>query len=120
VLVQNQFRGLEMAAAAGMVVKVNSVLVPGLNAGELPLIAERAASLGARIMNVMPLIPAGELANHRAPDCGELRAVRAACEAALPQFRLCKQCRADACGVPGRGDFWFSTSVRSARGDTVA
>ena len=120
VLIKNQFGGLERAVAAGMVVKVNSVLVPRLNDGELPLIAERAASLGARIMNIMPLIPAGELARHRAPECGELQAARAACEAALPQFRLCKQCRADACGVPGLGDFWFSNSGRNVKGDMVA
>jgi len=100
-LLKRQFRGLEMAAAAKMVVKVNSVLVPGINESEMPLIAERAASLGAGVMNIMPLIPSGEFSGRRAPDCGQLRAARNRCEGTIPQFRLCKQCRADACGVPG-------------------
>lgn len=100
-LVKNQFEGLGKAVEAGMEVKVNSVLVPGVNDSELPTIADRAASLGARMMNIMPLIPSGELASHRAPSCDELREARDRCEGILPQFRLCKQCRADACGVPG-------------------
>jgi nitrogen fixation protein NifB len=100
-LVENQFKGLGMAAAAEMEVKVNSVLIPGVNDAELPLIASRAASLGARIMNIMPLIPSGEFTSRKAPGCEELRDARARCERRLPQFRLCKQCRADACGIPG-------------------
>jgi nitrogen fixation protein NifB len=103
-LLENQFRGLGMAAAAGMEVKVNSVLIPGINESELGLIAERAASLGAGVMNIMPLIPSGELAGLKPPDCKRLRAARKRCETIIPQFRLCKQCRADACGVPGAQD----------------
>ena len=104
ILVKNQFKGLGMAAAAGMEVKVNSVLVPGVNDAELSKIAERAASLGADVMNIMPLIPSGEFRGMKAPGCGRLRAARKRCERTIPQFRLCKQCRADACGVPGDGD----------------
>ena len=59
-LLRNQFAGLEKAVSAGIEVKVNSVLVPGINDRELTLIAERARALGAGVMNVMPLIPSGE------------------------------------------------------------
>jgi len=101
VLVQNQFDGLKKAVSAGLEVKVNSVLVPGINETELPAIARRAASLGARIMNVMPLIPSGEFSDRKAPSCEKLNSVRLECERAIPVFRLCKQCRADSCGIPG-------------------
>jgi len=101
VLVRNQFDGLKKAVSAGLVVKVNSVLVPGINEKELPAIAERASSLGARIMNVMPLIPSGEFIDKKAPSCEMLNAARRECERAMPVFRLCKQCRADSCGIPG-------------------
>jgi nitrogen fixation protein NifB len=100
-LVKNQFAGLEKAVSAGLVVKVNSVLVPGINEMELPAIAERAASLGARVMNVMPLIPSGEFIGRKAPSCGQLDFARRQCERAIPVFRLCRQCRADSCGIPG-------------------
>jgi nitrogen fixation protein NifB len=107
--VKNQFEGLGMAAAAGMEVKVNSVLVPGVNDAELSKIAARAASLGATVMNIIPLIPSGEFRGRKAPGCGQLRAARKRCERTIPQFRLCKQCRADACGVPGNGDIALKT-----------
>ncbi len=100
-LVKNQFAGLEKAVSAGLVVKVNSVLVPGINEDEMPAIAVRASSLGAGIMNVMPLIPSGEFISRKAPSCAQLNRARMACEKTLPVFRLCKQCRADSCGIPG-------------------
>ncbi|MBM4248568.1 MAG: radical SAM protein [Euryarchaeota archaeon] len=101
ILVKNQFLGLERAVSAGMEVKVNTVLVPGINDGEVAAIAKRAGALGARVMNVMPLIPSGEFTGRRAPTCGQLGSARRECERVLPVFRLCKQCRADSCGIPG-------------------
>jgi len=100
-LVKNQFAGLEKAVLSGLEVKVNSVLVPGINEKELPEIAERASGLGAGMMNIMPLIPSGDFLRRKAPTCAELRSVRKSCERRMPVFRLCKQCRADACGIPG-------------------
>jgi nitrogen fixation protein NifB len=35
------------------------------------------------------------------PNCEQLRTTRDACEKHITQFRHCKQCRADAVGVPG-------------------
>ncbi|MFX1295564.1 MAG: hypothetical protein ACFFD2_12035 [Promethearchaeota archaeon] len=49
----------------------------------------------------MPLIPLAELAHIQPPTCDLLRTIRNQCEKILPQFRLCKQCRADACSIPG-------------------
>jgi len=100
-LVKNQFFGLEKAVSAGLEVKVNSVLVPGINDKEMAAIAERASSLGAGIMNVMPLIPSGEFIKRKAPSCAQLNRARRSCEKTMPVFRLCKQCRADSCGIPG-------------------
>jgi len=100
-LLRNQFAGLEKAVSAGIEVKVNSVLVPGINDAEMPLIAERARALGAGMMNVMPLIPSGEFIGRRAPSCAGLNRARRAVEKTLPVFRLCRQCRSDSCGIPG-------------------
>ncbi|MBU7027303.1 MAG: hypothetical protein HXS48_10220, partial [Theionarchaea archaeon] len=51
--------------------------------------------------------PLGEFSGLRPPTCEEIQLVRKKCEHILPQFRLCKQCRADAVGVPGLGDVVF-------------
>ncbi|HMK46802.1 MAG TPA: nitrogenase molybdenum-iron cofactor biosynthesis protein, partial [Methanocella sp.] len=65
-------------------------------------IAKMAAEKGAVLMNIIPMIPLYKFANLRAPECSDLEKARAIAEKYLPQFRLCRQCRADACGVPGQ------------------
>ena len=101
ILIENQFAGIEQAARYGMTIKVNSVLIPGVNEGELPLIAERVKRLGAFVMNIMPLIPQADFAGVAPPSDGELEAVRRANEQIIGQFRHCRQCRADAVGLIG-------------------
>jgi nitrogen fixation protein NifB len=103
-LIAAQLAGIAAAAAAGIIVKINTVLVPGVNDGGIAMIAERAAAAGASLMNVIPLIPGLGAADLRVPTCDELKAARAAAERHLPVFRHCRQCRADALGVPGRTD----------------
>ncbi len=100
-LLERQKEGIAAAVAAGLAVKINSVLVPGLNDSEIPEIAKQFAAVGVQLMNIMPLIPLHRMAKYKAPDCGLLRSVREASEKHIPQFRHCKQCRADAVGIPG-------------------
>lgn len=103
-LIAAQIAGIEAAVAAGLVVKVNTVLVPGVNDAGIAALAGRAALAGASLMNVIPLIARSGAADLRPPTCDELKAARAAAERHLPVFRHCRQCRADAFGVPGRDD----------------
>jgi nitrogen fixation protein NifB len=91
-----------MAAERGIAIKVNSVLVPALNAGHLKEVAETVKALGATLMNIMPLKPLSAMAAYDPPDCIELERARSACETVMPQFKLCRQCRADAVGIPGQ------------------
>ena len=53
-------------------------------------------------MNLIPLIPLNMFKDLRSPTCEEISGARAKAEKYLPQFRLCKQCRADAVGIPGK------------------
>lgn len=100
-LLANQWRGLESAVAAGLIVKVNTVFIPGVNDGELPLIAERAGKLGADLMNIIPLIPQAEFAHLARPSHAEINRMREQCRPYIRQMTHCKQCRADACGILG-------------------
>jgi len=101
VLLENQLKGIELAAQLGMLVKVNTVLIPEINMDHIETIAYEIKKRGAYIMNIMPLIPLGRFKDMRAPSCSELIFARELCEPTIPIFRMCKQCRADACGVPG-------------------
>jgi nitrogen fixation protein NifB len=104
-LVAAQKEGIALAKANGLIVKINSVLVPGVNDGEIENVARAAKALEADVFNVIPLIPANDLAHLAAPTPEELAAAVAAAEKHLPVKRDCRRCRADACGFPGGADY---------------
>jgi nitrogen fixation protein NifB len=102
ILIANQLEGLERAAGYGMTIKVNTVLIPGVNDDQVPLIARRVKELGAFVMNVMPLIPQADFAGITPPSPETLETVRADNEQIIGQFKHCRQCRADAVGLIGQ------------------
>ena len=101
ILIANQLEGLKRAAEYGMTIKVNTVLIPGTNDDQVPLVARRVRELGAFVMNVMPLIPQADFAGIAPPSPEKLEIVRNANEKIIGQFRHCRQCRADAAGLIG-------------------
>ena len=101
ILIANQMEGLERAAGYGMTIKVNTVLIPGTNDDQVPIIARKVKELGAFVMNVMPLIPQADFADVVPATPVEMEVVRKANERIIGQFRHCRQCRADAAGLIG-------------------
>jgi nitrogen fixation protein NifB len=107
ILIERQLAGLSLLAARGVLVKVNSVLIPGVNDRHLPEVAHAVRARGAFLHNIMPLIsdPAHGtffgLTGQRAPSADELAAVQQACGSELKIMRHCQQCRADAVGLLG-------------------
>ena len=100
----SQKAGIAAVAAAGITVKINTILVPGVNEGEVEPIARACAELGAGFMNLIPLLPvkgtpfesAGE------PPRSLMTSLRTAAAGHLAQLSHCKRCRADAAGLLGR------------------
>jgi nitrogen fixation protein NifB len=100
-LIQNQLAGIEEAAKRGITVKVNTVMIPGINDQYILDIAQKARELGAYMHNIMPLIPQYLLA-HVAPPSPEARKrIQDECAKIIPQMKHCRQCRADAVGKLG-------------------
>jgi len=99
-VLSRQWRGLAAAVRAGLLVKVNSVLIPGITDTDVESVAQRAGAIGAHRHNIMPLIPRGRMRDRCAPTPDELEHARNQCERWLPQFRACTQCRADAIVPP--------------------
>lgn len=96
--IKNQLAGVEAAVKAGLVVKINTVLIPGINDKHVVEIAKAVRKRGVYIMNIMPLIPQGAFATQRAPTPKERQAAQDACEPYVRQMRHCRQCRSDAYG----------------------
>lgn len=99
-IITKQFSGIRKAIAAGFFLKVNTVLIPGVNDEHIVKLAFRLRQAGVKLMNIMPLIPAGKMKDCAAPTCDELRRAREDCEWILPQFHRCEQCRADVVYLP--------------------
>lgn len=100
-LLRNQLEGIRQAADLGMTIKINSVLIPGINDDQIPLISQKVKSLGAFVMNIMPLIPQADFAHILPPSPERLDILRQANEKVIGQFKHCRQCRADAVGLIG-------------------
>ena len=107
ILIAQQQKGLERLVARGILVKVNSVLIPGVNDEHLKEVSRIVKAKGAFLHNVMPLIaePAHGtfygLTGQRSPTADELKALQDACEGDMAMMRHCRQCRADAVGLLG-------------------
>ena len=101
ILIKKQIEGVKAAVKAGFIVKINTVLIPGVNDNEVEEIAKFYGSLGAAIMNIIPLIPIHDMQGMKPPTCEELQDARNKCTPYVTQFHKCRQCRADAVGVPG-------------------
>jgi nitrogen fixation protein NifB len=106
-LSERQLEGIERLVAAGVLVKVNSVVIPGVNDAHLPEVGRRLARLGVFLHNLMPLLSAPEHGSHygltgqRGPTAAELEAVQRACRTDVTLMRHCRQCRSDAVGRLG-------------------
>lgn len=106
-LIEQQMRGLEAAAKTGMLIKVNTVLIPGINDHHIQEVSNAVKQRGALLHNIMPLIsdPAHGtyfgLTGQRGPTEEEIATAREASGNHMPQMTHCQQCRADAVGTLG-------------------
>ncbi|KAF2992344.1 nitrogenase cofactor biosynthesis protein NifB [Methylocystis sp. MJC1] len=107
ILTDRQLQGLEMLTANGILCKVNSVMIPGINDDHLVTVNREVKSRGAFLHNIMPLISSPEhgtvfgLNGQRGPSAQELKALQDSCEGEMNMMRHCRQCRADAVGLLG-------------------
>lgn len=105
ILIENQLKGIKKVAAAGITIKVNTVLVPEINGDHIETIAKTVSEAGASIYNIIPLIPQAELSDKRSPVCAEIDGARSKAGKYIDVFRHCQHCRADAVGVPGKSEY---------------
>lgn len=103
ILIDRQTEGIRRCVQCGMVVKVNIVMIPGINTDHIPDLVKYVKGLGAYIVNILPLIPVQGTAfeNLRAPTPLERRELMDKCSLDAKMMRHCRQCRADAIGLIG-------------------
>ncbi len=102
-MLQAQRTGIRALVKSGVVVKINSILVPGINDHHVEAVAREVASLGATRFNCLPMrpVPNTQFGNLEEPSQEVVHRLRALCGQYLPQMEHCSRCRADAVGRIG-------------------
>ena len=105
-MLSQQGETLKALVAKGIVVKINSVIIPGVNDTEMEEVAERVSALGASTMNCIPLIPTeGSAMEGLEKPTGELvRNIIRSIHKFIKPMTHCARCRADAAGMLGKDD----------------
>jgi nitrogen fixation protein NifB len=100
-----QQRGIAALVRRRVLVKVNTVVIPGVNQDHVIEVARTVARLGATRINCLPLRPVANTPFGRlaAPRRALLRWIRSECARYLPPMDHCAHCRADAVGLIGHG-----------------
>ncbi len=99
-----QQEAMRAVKAHGILLKVNFVLLPGINDSEVEEVARFAADLGADLFNVLPYqsAPGSVLERLPSPSGEEVKAAQGVAGAYLKQMTHCARCRADAVGLLAR------------------
>ncbi|MCQ2052532.1 MAG: nitrogenase cofactor biosynthesis protein NifB [archaeon] len=100
-LLENQLEGVRKCIELGMIVKINTVLIPGYNDKHIPELVKKVRSMGVYTVNILPLIPIKDtkFSLLDAPTPEERKKLMDLCENDVKMMRHCKQCRADAIGL---------------------
>ena len=100
-LLERQLDAVKRMKARGMTVKINTIIIPGVNDEHIPDVAKTLAELGADIMNCMALVPVkgAVFEDLPAPDGLMTSRARLISGQHIPQMTHCARCRADAVGL---------------------
>jgi nitrogen fixation protein NifB len=102
-ILQAQRAGIRKLVELGVMVKINAILVPGINDAHVVQVAEEMAQLGVSRFNCLPLYPVlGTAFGGIAPPTkAQVHDIRQSAAQFLPQMEHCARCRADAVGRIG-------------------
>jgi nitrogen fixation protein NifB len=103
ILRDRQLEGIRRCVDLGMLVKINVVMVPGINDDHIPDLVRQVKDMGVYIVNILPLIPVEgtKFSDLKAPTPLERRDMMDRCGLDMKMMRHCRQCRADAIGLLG-------------------
>jgi len=104
ILLERQLASIKALKAAGVTLKVNTILVPGVNDDHVAVVAEEMRALGVDVMNCIPLYPVAgtPFADLDELSPSEVKKIRANISQVIPQMEHCARCRADAVGLLGQ------------------
>jgi nitrogen fixation protein NifB len=103
ILLARQIEGIRRLKEKGIIVKINTVTIPGINDGHVVEVARAMSDLGADIQNAIPLyhVEGTPFQCIKPPAREAMTTIRSGAETFIPQMIHCARCRADAAGLVG-------------------
>jgi len=100
-LLERQLDAIARLKAAGVIVKINSIIIPGINDQHIEAVAAKMAELKVDIMNSMAFlaVAGAEFENIAPPDNMLVASTRLKAGRHVAQMSHCARCRADAVGL---------------------
>lgn len=104
-LVENQLAAVKALKEKSILVKVNSILIPGINEEQVVEVARVTGEMGADIFNCLPYYKneGCNFADIDEPAASLIADVRKKASKYISQMHHCTRCRADAVGLIGEG-----------------
>lgn len=101
ILIDKQLAGLEFLSSKGIICKINTLYLKGINDFQIKEIAKISSQKGAYIMNLKNLVPAKGSKFEKMDIVSEeaINLKRKECSVYLKQMYHCKQCRSDSVGL---------------------
>ena len=105
-LLEKQLEAIAKLKAKGIIVKVNSIILPGINDLHISEVAKKMAQMKVDIMNCIPVYPNKEanFADMESPSRELTADIRFRASFSVLQMTHCARCRADAVGLLGKDD----------------
>ncbi|MDD5168680.1 MAG: radical SAM protein [Syntrophales bacterium] len=103
IILESQREAIRRLKEKGITVKINSVIIPGINDGHIPEVARQMAAMKADIFNAIPMYHVASTPFAEIPPLPlrDLMELRREAGSHLPQMNHCSRCRADAAGMIG-------------------
>jgi len=100
-LLARQLSAIEKLKRYDITVKINTIVIPGINDHHILDVAETMKKLGADLLNCMAMFPNADTVFEDVPEPSKptMITLRNQAEKFLPQMRHCTRCRADAVGL---------------------
>ncbi|MBD3398008.1 radical SAM protein [Candidatus Micrarchaeota archaeon] len=101
ILLEQQLKTIELLKSRGIIVKANTIVIPGVNDKDLEAVSLKMARMGVDIQNLMPIYPndGTPFEDIASPSDEFMGSVRAKAENTISQMTHCTRCRADAVGL---------------------
>ncbi|GBC61750.1 nitrogenase cofactor biosynthesis protein NifB [Desulfonema ishimotonii] len=103
ILLARQLSAIRKLKSRGITVKINSIIIPGINDDHIEAVAEKMAELDVDILNCVPYYPnkGSVFEDFEEPSKAMVKEIRDKAGKYVKQMRHCTRCRADAVGLLG-------------------